>query len=97
MGKIEREKAVVGQMIRIYCHGKEGNRDLCDGCRELLAYALGCLDRCPFGDRKTSCRRCRVHCYRPSMRVRIAAVMRYSGPRMLLHNPLEALRHLLSG
>lgn len=85
-------------MIRIYCHGHkhhitEGDT-LCQDCRELLAYCTARLEKCPFGNGKTSCRACRKHCYAPDYRTRIKAVMRYSGPRMLLRSPIIALSHI---
>ncbi len=96
MTKIEREKQTVTQMIHIYCRHKEGNRELCPACTELLEYALLRLSKCPFGEAKTSCRKCPVHCYKPDMRMKIRAVMRYSGPRMMLYNPVAAIRHIFS-
>ena len=36
-----------------------------------------------------------VHCYQPQMREQIRQVMRYSGPRMLFHHPVMAIRHLI--
>ncbi len=96
MGRIEREKKTVMAMIRIYCHGHHGQHDgLCQQCRLVEEYALRRLDRCPFGETKSTCARCRVHCYRPVMREHIRRVMRYAGPRVLLHHPVLALRHLL--
>lgn len=68
---------------------------LCDDCQQLLAYARQRLDRCPFGEQKGTCRQCPVHCYRASMASRMRQVMRWAGPRMLLHHPLMAVRHLL--
>ena len=67
---------------------------LCPQCQELLTYAHKRLERCKFGNDKPSCTRCPVHCYKPAMRQQIRQVMRYSGPRMLLHNPVLAIRHL---
>ena len=67
---------------------------LCAECQELLQYALERLDNCPFQEHKTTCENCPVHCYRPEMRERIRAVMRYAGPRMLFRHPLLALLHL---
>ena len=67
---------------------------LCPQCQELLTYAHQRLERCKFGNEKPSCTRCPVHCYKPAMRQQIRQVMRYSGPRMLLHNPVLAIRHL---
>jgi len=69
---------------------------LCPNCQKLLNYAIARLSNCPFGNNKTTCRKCTVHCYRTDMRENIIAVMKYSGPRMLLHNPVAAIRHLLS-
>lgn len=94
MTVIEREKQTVERMIRLYCRRKEGHPDLCADCRDLLFYAQQRLDRCPFGEQKTTCSRCPVHCYKPECRERIRAVMRYAGPRMLLYHPWAALRHL---
>ncbi len=94
-GRIDREKRIVEQMIRIYCRHKEGNAELCSECADLIAYACSRLDRCRFGKEKSSCQRCPVHCYKPDMRRRIRMVMQFSGPRMLLYAPLEFLRHLV--
>ena len=96
--RIEREKSTVAAMVRIHCRGVHGTRGgLCQGCEELLDYARARLDACRFGEGKPTCDACTVHCYLPDMRERIRAVMRYSGPRMLLRHPLMALRHLLDG
>jgi len=92
---IETEKKTIEQMIQLFCKEKHGSDFFCPDCTELLNYALARLDRCPFGDEKPICRKCEVHCYKPDMRQRIAAVMRFAGPRMLKKNPLSALRHLL--
>lgn len=102
MSRIDYEKHTVEQMIRIYCRHKHSSQraltqpnGLCPSCSELLAYSHQRLSRCPFGEHKSTCRRCKVHCYRPEMRHRIAAVMRYAGPRMMLHHPFLALKHWL--
>lgn len=92
--RIEEEKAVVEQMIRLYCRKHERHAVLCPRCRELLAYARGRLDRCRYGSKKPTCKKCPVHCYRPEMKERIRAVMRWSGPRMMLYHPVAALKHL---
>ncbi len=96
MTRIEREQRTVEQMIRIYCRHKEGNRDLCPDCKVLLEYARIRLSKCPFGENKTSCRKCTVHCYRPDMKESIKAVMRYAGPRMIIYHPVAAIRHLIT-
>jgi hypothetical protein len=85
-------------MIYLYCRDLHGVRDeLCPECRELLEYAWARLDHCRFQADKPACGRCPVHCYKPGMRTKVAAVMRYSGPRMLRRHPLLALRHVLDG
>ena len=109
MGRIDWEKRTVRHMIELWCrknHGHKamldmdrnslGGKAMCDECRKMLDYSLARLDHCRFGDRKTKCHKCTVHCYRPDMREKIRAVMRFSGPRMILFHPLEALRYLLS-
>jgi len=93
--RIEEEKNTVEKMIRLYCRRKEGNRDLCPHCRELLDYALARLDRCRFGEQKPTCQNCTVHCYKPQMKQDIRRVMRYAGPRMIIYHPIEAVRHLI--
>ncbi|MCM1349363.1 MAG: nitrous oxide-stimulated promoter family protein [Firmicutes bacterium] len=95
MTRIEAEKRVVQQMIEIYCRKHEGNCHLCPDCTALLHYALERLDKCPFSSDKTTCRKCRIHCYAPQMKARIKMVMRFSGPRMFMSHPLSAIRHLL--
>ncbi|GAA6254630.1 nitrous oxide-stimulated promoter family protein [Bacteroides sp. f07] len=94
--RIAHEKKIVGLMIRLYCRRKEKNAVLCPDCEELLRYAHARLDHCPFGERKSSCKKCTVHCYKPAMRERMRLVMRFSGPRMLLYAPWAAIRHLLN-
>lgn len=70
-------------------------RNLCPECAELEAYAHARSERCPFMGEKTFCSNCTVHCYRPEMRERIRTVMRYAGPRMLFHQPVMAIRHMI--
>ena len=78
------------------CQVGHGGPGLCGDCRELLEYSLARREHCKFGNAKTKCHKCPVHCYRPDMREKIRVVMRFSGPRMLFHHPLEALRYLFS-
>jgi len=66
-----------------------------DCCDDLRKYALTRLAKCRYGNSKPTCRRCPIHCYKPDMRKRISAVMRYSGPWMLLRHPLLTIKHLL--
>ena len=94
--RLAREKRTLGAMVAIYCRGHHAAGPaggLCTQCEELLEYALARLDRCPFGEEKTTCAPCRIHCYKPAMRDRVKGVMRYAGPRMLVRHPLLALWH----
>lgn len=94
--KREREKQIVSEMIRLYCRKRHGTRTgLCPECAELDAYARTRSDRCPFMETKTFCSNCKVHCYKPEMREKIREVMRFSGPRMLFHHPVIAVRHVI--
>lgn len=93
MNRIQWEKKVVSQMIRIYCRGKKHETDCCQECSELEAYAHGRLDFCPFGEKKPFCSKCSVHCYAPERREQIRQVMSYAGPRMLIYSPWMAIRH----
>ena len=94
--KRRREKEMVSRMIALYCrkqhHSKGG---LCPECAELAEYARQRSDKCPFMETKTFCSNCRVHCYKPEMREKIRAVMRFSGPRMLFSHPAAAIRHMI--
>jgi hypothetical protein len=94
--KREREKMLVSQMIAIYCkkqHHTKGN--LCPDCAALRDYAIQRSDKCPFMETKKFCSNCKVHCYKPDMREKIREVMRFSGPRMLFHHPITAIRHVI--
>ena len=95
MGRIEDEKKTIGLMIRLYCLHKEKNKDLCDDCTELLKYAEVRLDRCKFEEKKPTCKKCPIHCYKPDMRERMRKVMRWAGPKMMFYHPIEAIKHLI--
>ena len=92
--RIEEEKITVERMIRLYCYKKEGNHALCHECHELLNYAHTRLSRCKFGEAKPTCRLCEKHCYKLAMKHKMREVMRFSGPRMLLYFPKDAIKHL---
>ena len=100
--KREREKAMVSEMIALYCRKQHGNKKgLCPECGALNAYARERSDKCPFMETKTFCSNCQVHCYKHADRERgeemwerIRAVMRFSGPRMIFHHPVAAVRHV---
>lgn len=94
--KREREKKMVSQMITLYCRKNHGTRGtLCPECAALNLYARQRSDKCPFMATKTFCSNCKVHCYKPEMREKIRMVMRFSGPRMIFHHPVAAIRHVI--
>ncbi len=83
-------------MIDIFCRANHAKTvPTCAECDELLNYAMARLDYCPFGEEKTSCAKCPVHCYNAAMQARIKQVMRFAGPRMPLRHPILALLHTL--
>ena len=92
--KREQEQRIVEEMICLYCKGVHSNKTLCNECKDLLEYSKQRSDRCPFMEEKTFCSNCKVHCYKPEMRKRIKAVMRYAGPRILFHHPVLAVKHM---
>jgi len=97
-GRLAREKRTLQAMVRMYCRAHHGaNGPLCPECQSLCDYALGRLDRCPYGAEKTTCVNCPTHCYKPAMKEQVKAVMRYAGPRMLFRHPILALFHILDG
>lgn len=95
---IEREKVTVEKMVGIYCKGNGHTDDrekLCNDCDALLQYAFLRIEKCPFIEDKPFCANCRVQCYKKDKKEQMKTVMRYAGPRMLLHHPILAIRHLI--
>ena len=106
------EAELVSQMIALWCRAHHDGAEpaagaaqvklnrraicLCPACAELRDYARARIERCPRMETKTFCSACPTHCYRPEMRERIREVMRWSGPRMLLHRPVPAIRHAIT-
>ncbi|OPX40954.1 MAG: hypothetical protein B1H13_04710 [Desulfobacteraceae bacterium 4484_190.3] len=95
--KMEVESRTAEAMIEIFCHGQHGSKEgLCSECRELLDYVVKRLEKCPFQEDKPKCAKCPVHCYKPDMREKIRAVMKYAGPRMLYRHPVLSGAHYLT-
>ena len=93
--KRKAEMATIKKMLEIYCRAHHGNNlSLCEECEALFDYARARVERCPHMETKTFCSACQTHCYAPKMREKIREAMRYSGPRMMLHAPVMALRHM---
>ena len=93
--RINREEKTIDAMVTLYCRHNHQAETLCQKCRDLRQYALECLKKCPFQEGKTTCLKCPVHCYKPEMREKIRAVMRYSGPKMVYRHPVLAILHFL--
>jgi hypothetical protein len=98
MDHLQRENRTMEKMVDIYCRGQHGTAEaLCDDCARFLDYAGVRLEKCPYGEDKPTCANCPVHCYKPHFRDQAKAIMRYSGPRMLLRHPVLTLAHYLDG
>ncbi|MBW6466574.1 MAG: nitrous oxide-stimulated promoter family protein [Brevefilum sp.] len=97
--RLKREQKTVSKMIALYCrsHHDPPPGHLCPDCQSLAEYAHQRIDRCPYELKKPTCVKCPIHCYKQDLREEIRTVMRYSGPRMLLHHPILAIYHLVDG
>lgn len=96
--RMKREKETIDHMVELYCrkhHGTHG--ELCSDCAEFKEYAHLRLNKCPFQEKKSTCGKCLIHCYKPDMREKARIIMKYSGPRLLLYHPMLALHHLWDG
>lgn len=94
--RIDREKEVVGRMIELYCKKRLGMTEVSEEYKALEMYAHKRLDMCKFGNDKPACKQCPIHRYKPEMREKIRAIMRWAGPRMLIYDPIAAIRHLFN-
>lgn len=98
-GKLLHEYQTIAAMVDIYCKAHKHNSQPvsdCQECQDFLVYAHTKLDRCPYGQGKPSCNKCPIHCYKPHMKDKARQIMVFAGPKMLLHHPMMAIRHLLS-
>jgi hypothetical protein len=94
---IQKEKEMVTKMIDLYCRKKHHHgQELCMECQDLKTYAHMRLSLCRFGEEKSACSNCLVHCYKPTYRIEMKSVMRFSGPWMLLYHPVYSIKHLLN-
>ncbi len=91
------EKHLISKMIHLYCCNKHAqkHKSLCDECRNLLNYAYDRIDNCPVIKTKSFCSSCAHNCYNNERRIQIKRVMRFSGKRMLFHNPIVTIKHLI--
>ena len=94
--KLEKEERVVNLMIDLYYrHHNKVEKENCEECIDLKKYVKFRLSKCPFGENKTFCSNCKIHCYKPEYREKIRTVMRYSGPMMIFYHPIIAIKHLI--
>lgn len=93
--KRQKEAELVGLMIDIYCKKNHKVDGCCKECSELKEYAKMRIEKCPYMEEKTFCSSCKNHCYAPSKREEIRRVMRFSGPRMIFHHPILAIKHAI--
>ena len=96
MSKIEKEKDIVKFMIQYYCIKNHNKKSICMSCIDLMNYAHEKLRICPFGKKKTSCLKCKIHCYTKEKREEIRKVMSYVGPRMIYLMPIQYIKHIFN-
>ncbi|WP_095498127.1 nitrous oxide-stimulated promoter family protein [Paraferrimonas haliotis] len=94
-GVLAKEYKTIEAMVAIYCKAHHSSQP-CEECQQFLAFAHKKLVRCPYGEDKPTCAKCPIHCYKPDMRAKAKTIMRFAGPRMLIHHPVMAIRHLLA-
>ena len=94
MTKAEEDIARTREMIERYCRKKHKAKEgLCPDCQAALEYVAAHRTRCPYGDDKPACGRCKHCCYSPEMRDKMKAVMMANLPHMLLH-PIKTMRKM---
>lgn len=92
---ISEEIFLVGKMIDLYYQGDKTEKTI--PADRMHSYATKRLQHCRFGEAKTTCQKCPIHCYQPTYRQQMKQIMGYAGPRMLWHHPILTLRHGLRG
>lgn len=94
--RLQREQETVETMIHMYCKSNHYAKETpCDQCSKLIHYAKERVEHCQFGENKTICGKCKVHCYTPQMRQKIKTVMRTTGYKMLYRHPIMLLKHVV--
>ena len=94
MTKAEEDIARSREMIARYCRKKHKVKDgLCPECQATFEYVTAHRMRCPYGDGKPACGKCKHSCYSPAMRGKMKAVMLANLPHMLLH-PVKTMRKM---
>ena len=94
MTKAEEDIARSREMIARYCRKKHKVKDgLCPECQATFEYVAAHRMRCPYGDCKPACGKCKHSCYSPAMRSKMKAVMLANLPHMLIH-PVKTMRKM---
>lgn len=94
--RLQREFNTIKAMVRLYCREHHKTEDMiCNECSELVEYSRDRLLCCPFKDKKSTCGKCVVHCYKKDMQKKVIDIMRYAGPKMALKHPLMAMQHFI--
>ena len=94
--RITQQKNTIEIMVKLYCaKNHSGDNEVCPDCREVLDYALTRVSNCRYGENKPNCGDCKTCCYKKDMKSKITHIMKYSGPRLLVHHPRVALVHIL--
>lgn len=91
--KLEKEKKISFLMIDLY-YKKHKHLSAAE-CQEMKDYVAVRLAKCPYGENKTFCSNCKIHCYKSEMREKIKEIMRFSGPRMIFYHPILAIKHVI--
>lgn len=87
----QEEEKIVNIMIDIYAKNFPESREACE---ELKNYAKKKLYKCKFGEKKTTCQNCKVHCYEKKFKEKMKEVMIFSSKKILFQHPILALQHL---
>ena len=94
--RVHREAVAIGYMIVIFCTGRHQPVDkLCEECRQVLDHVKQAVELCLYKEDKPVCGKCATNCYNPAIKQKLQLIMRYAGPRMMVHHPVLALRHCL--
>lgn len=75
--------------------GPEGHYRLCPDCARLAEYSCTRTQVCPRTAVKTFCKNCPIRCYEETEQEEIRTVMRFSGPRIMLHHPVDGVYHCM--
>jgi len=94
--RIKREKIVVEKTVKLYCKGRHASRIcLCNECKDLLSYVKERIDKCIYNENKTVCSKCKLYCYKRSVKEMMKRITKYSSPRMVLWHPIITLRYII--